>query len=151
MWNATSEEEEKLIALRAEVAVIKKKSQDYHQNGGGGRGHGGPGRGGRGGRGRRGGRKPLPAHFIVQPKDVNKVVKWEGKDWHWFGKATGAKCEKITVHTPNTCGGFKRTQPDAAKSEPNIKTEPKEKRIKLKKALANISKVEEDYVSDGYE
>ena len=46
VWNAPSEEEEKLISLRAEVAVIKEKFQDYRQNGGGGWGHGGPGRGG---------------------------------------------------------------------------------------------------------
>ena len=82
VWNVPSEEEEKRIALLAEVAVVKKKFQDYHQNGGGSRGHGGPGRGGRGGQGGRDGRKPLLAHFSVQPKDVNKVVKWEGNYWH---------------------------------------------------------------------
>ena len=125
--NAPSEEEEKLIALQAEVAVIKKKFQDYCQNGGGGWGHGGPGRGGRGGRGGRVGRKPLPAHFSVQPKGVNKVFKWGGNDWHWCGKATGGKCEKMTAHTPNKCGGFKIKQPYAAKYEPNIKTEPKKR------------------------
>ena len=65
VWNAPSEEEEKLIALRAEVTVIKKKSQDYCQNGGGGWGHGGTGRGGRGGQGRQGGRQSLPAHFSI--------------------------------------------------------------------------------------
>ena len=74
VWNAPSEEEEKLIALRAEVAVIKNKFQDYLQNNGGGRGHGGPVRGGSRGRGGRGGRKLLPAHFIVQSKDFNKLV-----------------------------------------------------------------------------
>ena len=52
--NVPSEEEEKLISLRAEVAVIKKKFQDHRQNGGGGRGHGGPGRSVRGGRGGQG-------------------------------------------------------------------------------------------------
>ena len=36
VWNAPSEEEEKLVALRAEVAVIKKKFQDYRHNSGGG-------------------------------------------------------------------------------------------------------------------
>ena len=76
VWNAPSEEEEKLIALRAEVAFIKKRFQDNRHKGGGGRGHGTPGKSGRGGRGER---KPLPAHFSIQPKDVNKVVKWEGK------------------------------------------------------------------------
>ena len=151
VWNAPSEEEEKLMALRSEVAIIKNKFQDYRQNGGGGRGHGGPGGGDRGGQGRRGGRRPLPAHFSFQPKDFNKVFKWEGKDWHWCGKATGGKCEKMTVHTPNKCGDLKIKQPDSANSEHNIKTEPKEKRLKLKKALANISAVEEDYGSDGYE
>ena len=55
----------------------------------------------------------------------------------------------MTVHTPNKCGGFNRKQPYAAKSEHNIKTEPKEKRLKLKKALANIATAEEDYGSDG--
>ena len=125
VWNAPSEEEEKLISLRAEVAVIKKKFQDYRQNGGGGRGHGGPGKGGRGGWGGRGGRKPLLAHFSFQPKDVNKVVKWEGNYWHWCSKSTSGKCEKMTKHTPNKCGCFKRKQPDAAKSEHNIKNEPK--------------------------
>ena len=125
VWNAPSEEEEKLVALRAEVSVIKKKFQDYLQNGGGGRGHGGPGRGGRGGRGERGGQKLLPDHFSVQSKDVNKVVKWEGKDWHWCGKATGGKFKKMTVHPPNKCGVFKRKQPDAANSETRIKNEPK--------------------------
>ena len=57
----------------------------------------------------------------------------------------------MTVQTLNKCGGFKRKQPDVAKSEHNIKTELKEKRLKLKKALANIATVEEDYGSDGYE
>ena len=57
----------------------------------------------------------------------------------------------MTVHTPNKCGGFKRKQPDAAKSEHNIKAEPKEKRLKLNKALANIATVEEEYGSDLYE
>ena len=149
--NAPSEEEEKLVALRAEVAVIKKKFQDYRHNSGGGLRHGGPRRGGRGGQGGQGGRKPLPAHFSVQPKDVNKVFKWEGKDWHWCGKATGGKCENMTIHTPNKCDGFKRKYPDAAKSDHNIKTEPKEKRLKLKKALANTATAEQDYGSDGYE
>ena len=134
--------------MLVEVAVIKKKFQDYRQDSGGGRVHGGPRRGGRGGRG---GQKPLPAHFSVQTKDVNKVVKWEENGWHWCGKATGGKCEKMTVHTPNKCGGFKRKHTDAAKSKHNIKTEPKEKRLKLKKALANITTVEEDYGSAGYE
>ena len=92
MWNTPSEEEEKLIALQAELAVIKKKFQDYRQNGGSGRGHGGPGKGDRVGQGGRGGRKPLPAHFSVQPKDVKKFIKWKGKDWHWRGKSTGGKC-----------------------------------------------------------
>ena len=125
VWNAPSEEEEKLVALQAEVAVIKNKFQDYRQNSGGGWDHGSPGKCGRGGRGEQGGRKPLPAHLSVQPNDVNKVIKWEGRYWHWCGKATCGKCEKMTVHTPNKCGGFKRKQPDAAKSETSIKNEPK--------------------------
>ena len=57
----------------------------------------------------------------------------------------------MNIHTPNKCGGFKRKQPDVAKSVPNFKTEPKEKRLKLKNALANIPTVEESYGSDGYE
>ena len=57
----------------------------------------------------------------------------------------------MTVHTRNRCGGFKRKQPDSAKSEHNIKTKQKEKRLKLKKALENIATVGEDYGSDGYE
>ena len=57
----------------------------------------------------------------------------------------------MTVHNPNKCGGFKRKYLDAAKSEHSIKTEPKEKRLKLKKPLANIATVEEYYGSDGYE
>ena len=65
--------------------------------------------------------------------------------------STQDSSDKMTVHTPNKCGGFKRKHPDAAKSEPNIKTEPKEKIIKLKKSLANIATVEEDYGSGGYE
>ena len=74
VWNAPSEEEEKLISMLVEVAVIKKKFQDYRQNGGSGRGHGGPGKGDRGGRGGRSRHKPLPAHFSVQPKDVKKFI-----------------------------------------------------------------------------
>ena len=151
VWNAPSEEKEKLIALQAEISFIKKKFQYYHQNGGGDQGHGVPGRGGKEGQGRRGGRKPLPSHFSVQPKAVNKVVKWEGEDWHWCDKGTSGKCENMIVHNPNKCGGFNRKRPDAAKSEHNIKTEPKKKRLNLKKALANIATVEKDYGSDGYE
>ena len=56
----------------------------------------------------------------------------------------------MTVHPPNKCGGFKRKQSDAAKSEHNIKIETKEKRLKLKKEFANIATVEEDYRSDVY-
>ena len=57
----------------------------------------------------------------------------------------------MTGHNPNKCSSFKRKQLDSAKSETSIKNEPKEKRLKLKKALANIATAEEDYGSDGYE
>ena len=56
----------------------------------------------------------------------------------------------MTIHSPAQCGGFKRKIPDETKSETKVKFEPKEKKLKLKTALANVTTVEDGDNSDGY-
>ena len=56
----------------------------------------------------------------------------------------------MTIHSPDQCGGFKCKIPDETKSETKVKFEPKEKKLKLKTTLANMTTVEAGDSSDGY-
>ena len=84
MWNAPTPEEEKIIALMAQVnkmseklrASIPKKKERAETSTGRGKNL-----------------KPKPEWFTKEPLDTTKPINWNGKEWHLCRSKTGGKCE----------------------------------------------------------
>ena len=143
-WNAPTEEEEKIIALEAQVKKmekqIKEKSKEKSQSSNR-----------RGSNDRRAtssqARKEKPEWFTKEPEDPTKKVMWNNKEWNWCGKATGGKCESFVRHPPKQCKGIKKRKTenkDAAKAT-KIKVETAE----VDEISANMSQ-QVDTDDDGY-
>ena len=142
LWNAPTEEEEKIIALSAKIKQmedrLKKGGRKTGNNTRTGRNQKSPASQNSGKRNR----KKLPDWFTTQPKDVKKSITWNGKEWHWCGKATGGKCERFTRHEPDKCKGIKQTIPHAPKK---IKAE------EIKAEQADVQDTAPPETDDGFE
>ena len=135
-WNAPTEQEEKIIALQAQVKEMEKKlsekkpqssskpkspknkSQDKKK---------------------KSKRVEKPDWFIKLPTDVNKKVTWNNREWNWCGKATGGKCESYVVHKPSECKGLKRMGNNQAP-----KPKPKKTKFKAQQALTTPKESDDD-------
>ena len=99
VWNAPTPEEEKILALTAQVnkmsEKLKAKKPERKDN---------P----VGQRGRTKDLKPKPDWFSKEPEDPTKTIVWNNKEWHWCGAKTGGKCEGFVRHKPSDCRGKKR-------------------------------------------
>ena len=113
LWEAPSPQEEKLIAMEARLAELKKKFNKKKQqsNGDGGGNSNGKNKGKGKGKGTKKGKKEkkdLPAWHFVRPSDecLTKPREWEGKPWYWCSKETGGKCAgQYRRHLPKDCKG----------------------------------------------
>jgi len=139
LWNAPTEEEEKILALSAKIKQMEnrwkkggEKSHDKKSPTENSTTNSPPIKR------EREKKKELPDWFATQPKDVNKPITWNKKEWHWCGKATGGKCEKFTRHKPNQCRGIK----------PNTK-KIKAPKIKVEQSIVDTQEAKED--DDGFE
>ena len=100
-WNAPTPEEEKIIALTAQVnkmseklkASMPKKKEKSETSAG-----------------RSKKLKPKPEWFTKEPVDPTKPINWNGKEWLWCGTKTGGKCESYVRHKPEECRGRKRVR-----------------------------------------
>ena len=97
LWNAPTEDEEKILALTAQVKQMEKRFSSK----GKAKGNQQPIQ-----KRERTPKKEKPTWFAVQPADTKKKVKWNKKEWNWCGKATGGKCEAFTIHYPSACKGL---------------------------------------------
>ena len=98
-WNAPTPEEEKILALTAQVNKMSEKLKA---------------RGPKGDkrtteqRGKARELKPKPSWFSDEPEDPTRTITWNNKEWHWCGAKTGGKCESFVRHKPKDCRGKKR-------------------------------------------
>ena len=138
-WNAPSEDEEKILALHAEIKTLQKqaskakkgtpptskKEKNKRNNDGNPKD-----------KGREKSKNDKPAWMInsTKPDDLKKPKSWNNKDWHWCSPETGGKCAgNWRCHKPTSCEGraHKFSPPSAADDGGN-------KRLKLAKAISAI-------------
>lgn len=144
-WNAPTEEEEKIIALEAQLKKMEKQMKS-------GKAKGNP-KSNQNGRERRTNnkdnprRKEKPDWFEKEPDDPTKKVTWNGKDWNWCGRSTGGKCESFVRHLPTDCKGMKKRKGDTTANR-NVK-------VKVEAVEAEVMDEASDHGSDddddGYE
>ena len=98
-WNAPTPEEEKILALTAQVNKMSEKLRA--------RGPKGDKRAAEQ-KGRTRELKPKPRWFNDEPEDLTKTITWNDKEWHWCGVKTGGKYKSFVRHKPKDCRGKKR-------------------------------------------
>jgi len=138
MWNAPTEQEEKIIALQAQVKEMAKKLSDKKSK------HTSNSTKSSSktdssvaGKKKRSKRPEKPAWFTEKPNDVHKKRTWNNREWNWCGIATGGSCESYVIHTPQDCKGLKRTS-----------NAPKERTHKKPKVKANEALTSTDTAQD---
>ena len=165
-WEAPSAEEEKIMALEAEVRKMKKKGKSRTR----------PPRGKanptvrhertRDPGTRRNSKSGNPKGWLEKPnwmftspkkEDMHKPKTWNGKQWWWCGPESGGKCKPGTYrrHKPSECRGMKRKSTGQNSSEENNETEDEDrdpKRMKISQALSAVTEAESERSdSSGYE
>ena len=118
VWNAPTPEEEKILALTAQVNKMSEKLKAKKP-----RRNDTP----TGHKGRAKDLKPKPEWFNKEPDDPTKPITWNNKEWHWCGVKTGGKCEGFVRHKPSECRGRRRKA---------TQRESGDKRSKVEEALA---------------
>jgi hypothetical protein len=146
-WNAPTAEEEKILALEAQMEHMKKgvnkgkkhpKSADKAEK-------------------PKGGQDPKPnwlKHNRPPPQnEVNKSRNWNSLAYHWCHKDSGGKCPGIwRRHNPKECKGIASKKREAPKKKPatnETKVEAfKKRKLQLSKAYASVIEEEGDDESE---
>ena len=160
-WNAPSEEEEKILALQAEVEQLKKskhrKRQDKSTSRRPGKGHQKQDSKGKR-RGDASNSNAKPAWMSNKPsaKDIKRPKEWKGRKWWWCGKETGGKCDpgQWRAHHPKDCRGSmkRKAARDKLEKSDGAENQGEEKKMKLAEALSAVANGEsEGTVSDSSE
>jgi hypothetical protein len=98
VWNAPSEEEEKILALEAKVSKLEKKKSprapknDDRSNE----------------RERRKTVSKKPKELLTPPMEaeLRKPIQWNNRTWYWCHADTGGKCPGVwRCHKPEKCEG----------------------------------------------
>jgi hypothetical protein len=149
--NMPSAEEEKILALQAELKQVSKrwnkekkgKSEETETK-------------------KKGGLKDKnkdikkkaekPAWMSKKPKEENlrKPKSWNNKDWHWCSSETGGKCNgHWRVHKPSKCEG--RAHKFSGNKHQNDATKDKtsSKKLKLANAISAIQDGSDDEPESG--
>ena len=171
-WEAPSEEEEKILALQAELNLLKKKSnRKDKENKRSGRIDNGNRRkttpshkAARNNKRNNNAPSPKPAWMKVKPtkEEIHKPKEWNGTTWWWCGKETGGKCDPAQwrAHQPKECRGTMRRRPQSShgvKNKNNGQYEDlnnENKKLKISEALASVAEAEDEEThsdSSGYE
>jgi hypothetical protein len=136
-WDAPSEEEEKLIALQAQVAALKKKKPSFTKDKKDGNR--------KQAKGKQTSKKPNPKKdkpdFLRKPpkeSERDKPINWNGKDWWYCHESTGGKCNgEWRVHHPSKCRGA-AIKTTGTKRKADADDENKKLKLKLQKAYQAI-------------
>ena len=173
VWDAPSEEEEKILALQAQVNLLKKNTNRQPRD----RRNDNSGKGSRNkqyvnanqNRGNANGNQkrnrnvlPKPDWMKHKPKheDLRNPREWSGSTWWWCGKETGGKCSpsQWRAHPPNECRGTMRKREFLAVRDEERKDDQRnpnrnEKKLKISEALTSIVENDDDETqsdSSGY-
>ncbi len=133
-WNAPTPEEEKIIALTAQVNKMSEKLRARKPSDNGGKQIKDKNRD----------LKPKPEWFEKEPEDPSKSITWNNKMWHWCGAKTGGKCESYVRHKPEDCRGRKRR---TGRSSTNGSKRSKVQEIAAQEAIEYNSDGSDPYVS----
>ena len=107
-WNAPTEQEEKIIALQAQLKEMEKKlsTKKPQQNQ-----KGKSTSSNKPNDKKKSKRVEKPDWFTKKPTDIHKTVQWNNREWNWCGKDTGGHCESYVIHKPSDCKGLRRPVP----------------------------------------
>mmetsp|Transcript_101610 Transcript_101610/g.294034 ORF Transcript_101610/g.294034 Transcript_101610/m.294034 type:complete len:427 (+) Transcript_101610:119-1399(+) len=124
-WKKPTESDREIIALRAQIEDLKKKSRGQDRGGNGGR---------------RDTRRPTnnrkPEAMKSAPQDVNMVVQYKGKPWYWCCKENGGKCGgRWRAHEPKQCKGLNYHKPKGKDKKAQPEKETPNKKLKMAKAV----------------
>ena len=141
IWNAPTEQEEKIIALQAQVKEMARKLTEKK-----------PQQSSKGtsqktnttskDKKKKSKRVEKPEWFTKKPTNLYKKVTWNNREWNWCGKDTGGKCESFVIHKPTECKGLKR-HGSITPSKQNKKV-----KIKADQVLLNDEKDDNDQPYD---
>jgi hypothetical protein len=141
-WNAPTAEEEKILALEAEMNQMKKGAKK-----GGGKKL--PSKAGKP-PGGQGDAKPnwLKHNRPPHQNEISKSRNWNSLEYHWCHKDAGGKCPGIwRRHTPKECKGIaskKREFPKKQLESDKAAAFKKSRSLKLSKAYATVIEEGED-------
>jgi len=148
-WCAPTAEEEKLLALEAQIKTLKQRAAKIV--------HKKNSKGESGAKHKRDHKKkelkraPLPEWMMKKPSPLlfTTPVPYKGKNWWWCGPETGGKCTgQYRCHKPSECKGQAFTQNKGKKSDTNTdeyeKRREKNRKLKLSKAMAAVALSDDD-------
>ena len=144
LWMAPSAEEEKILALQAQIKHLKRNRGAAPKNKQGYKG--------KNPKGKRDDKSKKPEWMATAPKkeDLHKPKKWNERNWYYCGTETGGKCGGVwRCHLPTKCEGkaFKYADKKADKKAP-----PNKRTIQLEKSFqAVIDNDSDDFMSEGSE
>ena len=139
VWDAPSIQEEKILALQAEMkqmksSVAKNPIKKVYKNG----------RGEKPKPRSKSNQPEKPAWFLKEPKekDLKKPKLWNNKTWWFCSPKTGGKCEgKYRIHKPSECEGRAHVFGGTENKKRKSTEQTSERKLKLAKAYAAIKQV----------
>jgi hypothetical protein len=133
LWDAPSEEEEKLLAMQVQLNRLTSKKSDKGDSKAKGDGKG------------KSSKKPKAREIVadpewlaknIKPDSAHKTMMHKGSPWHWCSQESGGKCGgKWRKHKPEECKGISKRELEGKSNGEDPK------KLKMAKAL---QAVEED-------
>ena len=146
-YNAPSEEEEKILALQAEIKTLSKKVTKGGKSVTMAPGTKGNPKTGKGKGKSKKDFKEKPDWFTKKPKaeDLHKPKIWNDKSWYYCSADTGGKCDgQYRRHKPAECEGKAHKYTKADKTENKRAGSNKESRkLKLTKAMSTVATLQQ--------
>ena len=163
LWEAQTDEQKKLIALEAEVQILKKGKGDGQSWKTNKKRHNKESdqrpakrrkdnsKSSSKGHTSKGTYPQKPKWMFERPaeSELYKPREWNGKMWHYCSKSTGGKCDpgRYTVHKPSDCKGGRYYRSNKAQ-EKTVRFDNSSKKVTIKEAIDQISG---GYASSGSE
>ena len=138
IWEAPSPEEEKLMALEARFAELKKKFAEKRKGGSLGSNEGPMKKKQKlEKKDNKKNAKEKPKWMYERPSDaeLKKPKKWNGNDWWYCSAETGGKCDGVyRIHKPHQCKGTAKSKKGGKPTD----GDKKERRVVINEALNEI-------------
>ena len=146
-YNAPSREEEKILALEAQLTKLRKNAKEFGKKKGKGNKSKTPDKGrnqsDNGEKRRQGGKKnqaEKPRWMFQRPSDnqLNAPKTWQNKPWYYCGAETGGKCDGVyRRHKPSECKGTAHKR-EAQKGDTSNNKNKEPKRLKVASTLLKM-------------